>query len=128
MGFNKFKGLLLDVIIAAIFVHSAVAQVAIGQQPFASFGGGPFDTVDLGNLNVHFTVPVIQKAGKGVPFSYSLAYDSSVWYPVTVSGHLTWQMVPNAGWSINSQATAGYVTYTATTGSGQCARQRTHRS
>jgi hypothetical protein len=33
------------------------AQVAIGTPPFGSFGGGPFDTVNLGNLDVHFVIP-----------------------------------------------------------------------
>jgi len=60
-----------------------VGQVATGTPAFGSFGGGPFDTVNLGNLNVHFTVPMINKAGRGTTFNYNMAYDSSVWAPVT---------------------------------------------
>ena len=57
----------------------ASAQIATGTPPFGSFGGGPFDTVNLGNLNVHFAIPVLHKAGRGVPFTYDLSYDSSIW-------------------------------------------------
>src|SRR5439155_142921 len=73
--------------IATILAGYAVAQVATGTPPFGSFGGGPFDTVNLGNLNVHFGIPVVNKAGRGMPFSYVLSYDSSVWFPLGVSGN-----------------------------------------
>ena len=53
--------------IATILAGYAVAQVATGTPPFGSFGGGPFDTVNLGNLNVHFGIPVVNKAGRGMP-------------------------------------------------------------
>jgi len=65
------------------------AQVCFGQAPirgtppFGSFGGGGFDTFNPGRLNVHFVVPILNKAGRGMPFTYSLSYDSSVWYPLT---------------------------------------------
>src|ERR1700722_6845977 len=55
---------------------SASAQVVTGAQPFGTFGGGPFDSVNLGNLNVHFAIPVLHKAGRGLPFIYDLSYDS----------------------------------------------------
>src|SRR5678815_407923 len=76
----------------------AVAQLATGTPRFGSFGGGPFDTVDLADLNVHFEIPVVSKAGRGMPFTYSLSYDSTVWYPVGVSGNQNWQPVLNWGW------------------------------
>jgi hypothetical protein len=47
----------------------ASAQVATGTTAFGSFGGGPFDTVNLGNLNVHFAVPILNKSGRGTSFS-----------------------------------------------------------
>ena len=67
---------------------------------FGSFGGGPFDTVNLGNLNVHFAIPVFNKAGRGTPFSYSWGYDSSVWYPVTSNGVTSWVHLSNWGWAV----------------------------
>src|SRR5258708_30231783 len=61
---------------------TASAQVVVGIPPFQSFGGGP-DVINLGNLNVHYSIPVFSRAGRGMPFSYGLAYDSSVWQPST---------------------------------------------
>lgn len=87
-----------------------VGQVATGTPPFASFGGGPFDTVNLGNLNVHFAIPLIHKAGRGLPFNYDLSYDNSVWYPVGLSPNQNWQPVFNWGWRAQTEMTTGYVT------------------
>ncbi len=42
---------------------------------------GPFDTVNNANLNVHFEIPIVNNAGRGMPFYYRLGYDSSIWYP-----------------------------------------------
>src|SRR5437867_7381709 len=86
---------------------------ATGTPPFGSFGGGPFDTVNLGNLNAHFAVSIIHKAGRGMSFDYDLSYDSSVWYPASVSGSQTWQPVVNWGWRGQTEVATGYVTYTS---------------
>ena len=56
----------------------ATAQVSTGTPSFGSLGGGPFDRVNLGNFNVHFAIPVLHKAGRGLPFNYDIAYDNSV--------------------------------------------------
>jgi len=37
----------------------ASAQVQLGTPKYESFGGGPVDIVNLGNLNVHFTIPTL---------------------------------------------------------------------
>src|SRR5689334_21558430 len=74
------------------------AQVTTGPAPFGSFGGGSFDTVNLANLNVHFSIPIRVKAGRGIPFSYTLSYDGSVWTPVDSNGTPTWTFVQNWGW------------------------------
>lgn len=92
-------------------------QVATGTPPFGSFGGGP-DTINLGNLNDHITVPILNKPGRGTPFSYNLTYDTSVLYPSTVSGTKTWTPVYNWGWSAATQANTGYISNTS--GFDQC--------
>jgi RHS repeat-associated protein len=97
-----------------VLVGVSSAQVATGTPPFGSFGGGPFDTINLGNLNVNFSIPVLHKAGRGMPFTYDLQYNSSVWYPVGVSGSQTWAPVSNWGWRGITEAATGYVTYTST--------------
>ena len=86
-------------------------QVATGTPPFGSFGGGPFDAVNLGNLNVHFAVPIMSKAGRGMPFTYNMSYDSSVWYPSSSSGQLAWTPVFNWGWMAQTAVKTGYITY-----------------
>jgi len=90
----------------------APAQVATGTPLFGSFGGGPFDTVNLGNLNVHFAIPVLHKAGRGMPFTYDLSYDTSIWIPVVSNGVTQWQPVYNWGWRGQTEAKVGYVSYT----------------
>ena len=101
------------------------AQVATGLPPYASFSGGPFDSVNNANLNVHFAIPVVAKAGRGLPFNYLLNYDSSIWVPVGASGNQTWTPVGQTtttpstwGWAGTAQAITGFVTYWIT--QGQC--------
>jgi RHS repeat-associated protein len=88
-------------------------QIATGMPPFGSFGGGSFDTINLGNLDVHFCIPVVTKAGRGLPFNYSLCYDSSIWYPDSSSGVTTWAPVKNWGWRAQTDAATGYVSFSA---------------
>src|SRR5712692_5571330 len=71
---------LLAIAMISIFASVALAAPTKGTPPFQSFGGGP-DVINLGNLNVHYSFPVFNRAGRGIPFSYALAYDSSVWTP-----------------------------------------------
>ena len=90
----------------------AAQQPATGLPPLGSFAGGSFDTVDLANLDVHFAIPVFNRAGKGIPFDYSLSYDSLVWVPVNPSGENAWTPVnSNWGWRAATEAATGYVTY-----------------
>ncbi len=79
-------------------VVAQTGQVVRGTPPFGSFGGGP-DVINLGNLNAHFTIPVFSRAGRGMPFSFDLSYDTSVWYPSSSSGSLSWTPVTNWGWT-----------------------------
>ena len=105
--------ILLAVIL--LFAKVSFAQVETGTPPFGSFGGGSFDTVDLANLDDHFSIPIINKAGRGTPFYYSLSYDNSIWYPVLSNGVLSWQPAMNWGWNYQTSAATGYATVTSTT-------------
>ena len=90
------------------------AQPATGLPPFGSFSGGAFDTVNNANLNVHFEIPIIQKAGRGIPFNYSLTYDSAVWNP----NYGNWAPVSATwGWTAIPQGATGYISYTSSQGS-----------
>jgi RHS repeat-associated protein len=85
-----------------ITAHLATGQVSTGTPPYGSFGGGSFDTINLGNLNVHFSIPVLNKAGRGMPFTYDLLYDSSLWTPVTSNGVTQWDASVTWGWTSTS--------------------------
>ena len=102
--------------VVAVLVFSSTpcfAQVQTGTPPFGSFGGGP-DVVNLGNLNVHFNVPVFSRAGRGTSFTYSLGYDTSVWSPVNSSGSPAWTPVPNWGWTSSTASVTGHLSNTQT--------------
>jgi hypothetical protein len=79
-------------------------QTATGLPPFGSFSGGT-DTLNNANLNVHFAFPIFSRAGRGLPFSYSLAYDSAVWTPVSGA----WSPAAQWGWTNVTQAELGYI-------------------
>jgi RHS repeat-associated protein len=99
-------------VIAALLVSNfAVAQTATTAQPFASIGGGPFDSLNLGSLDTHFEVPVTQKSGRLEPFYYIISYDSLIWTPTTSNGISTWSPLANFGWRYQTDAVFGYVTY-----------------
>ena len=97
---------------ALIFsVAVAHSQVATGTYAYGTFDNKGFDTINVGSLNVHFSIPVINKSGRGIPFYYNLSYDSSVWYPTGVSGAQTWTPVQNFGWTGDTEIAVGYVSY-----------------
>ncbi len=114
-------GLFSVAVLVIAFAATTSAQVATGFPPFGSFGNGP-DAVDLANLNVHLNIPVSSKAGRGLPFAYTLGYDSSVWSPVFVpiSGVSTWQPANNWGWKTSLFGYLGYSVTTAQKGCGKC--------
>src|SRR5579859_5539401 len=55
-------------------------QVQTGLPALGSFQQvGPL-TINLANLNAHLSIPIVSKAGRGIPFNYALTYDNSaVW-------------------------------------------------
>jgi hypothetical protein len=89
------------------------AQVQTGQYSYGSFDTPGIDTIDRGSLNVHFSIPVVTKQGRGLPFQYQLVYDGLVWTPVTSAGVQTW--TADSGWGLrgqlNSEGFKGYLTY-----------------
>jgi RHS repeat-associated protein len=113
----------------ALFVLSgiSVAQVATGTPLFGSFGGGPFDVVNLGSLDVHFAVPIRHKAGRETAFGHGdLTYDNSIWTPVTSGPTTSWQPAVGAGnWGWQGLTTTGvaWIQYSVVYNSGQCGVQ-----
>ena len=99
----------------------ASAQVATGVPPFSTINGGPFDGVNLGNLNVDFAIPILGKPGRGIPFNFSLVYNSSIWAIGSANGHSAW--IPAGGTFMGWQGTGTitpYVSYTVTMTTNPC--------
>jgi RHS repeat-associated protein len=101
--------MLLTLLCMNIGVTTLRAQVVTGKPPLSSTMNGPGDSINVANLDVHLTVPVINKAGRGVPFTYNVTYDNSVWTPVTSGSTTTWQPTANWGWAPQTQVATGYL-------------------
>ena len=121
------------VLILMLISGVSAGQVVLGIAPFNSYGGGPFDSINLGNLNAHFCVPIIQKAGRGMPFTYNLCYDSSMWQVVNSGGTQSWLPITKAGnfnsywgWQGLGPVFSPYVSYTISYLSGMCADGQGH--
>jgi YD repeat-containing protein len=106
-----FKKLLLCLSLG-FCVLSVAAKAQTGIYPYGSFDTVGNDTIDRGSLNVHFAIPVVNKAGRGIGFSYQLVYDSLVWSPVDATGVATW--TPSPGFGLHgelNEGLEGYISY-----------------
>jgi YD repeat-containing protein len=106
---------LLSVVAVAVLTAPVVAtgQIATGIYNYGAFDSKGFDTINIGNLNSHFQIPVFSKQGRGgLNFNHSLVYDSSVWTPVGTSGSQTWQPAPLWGWQADTGAMTGNLSFT----------------
>ena len=118
----------LAVLAVVVLANNASAQTpSLGTPAFSSLGGGPFDTVNLGNLNVHFAIPVVHKAGRGIPFDYSVIYESSIYQIATVNGRTAWQPIQTVNnvvsyWGFQGlgPVVSPYVGYSLSVTTGQC--------
>jgi hypothetical protein len=106
---------ILSVLLLVASAGLAMGQVITGTYPYGTFDNKGFDTINVGNLNVHFSIPVINKTGRGLPFWYNLSYDNSVWYPATVSGSQVWTPVQAFGWKGDTEIATGYLSYSQVT-------------
>ena len=96
-------------------VSDGMGQVATGTYTYGTYDNKGFDTINVGNLNVHSSIPVLNKAGRGMSFTYSLSYDSSIWHPSSVNGSLVWTPANYFGWGADTNVITGYVSYSTTT-------------
>jgi RHS repeat-associated protein len=103
----------LPIIMVLICCSPCRGQVATGTPPFGSFISGP-DIINLANLNSHISVPIINKAGRGMPLAYDMSYDTSIWYPLTSGGTKLWRPVINFGWRGQTEAALGYISFSGT--------------
>jgi len=113
------KRLLLLVLALTVGGFTGLGQAQQGFPPFASVSRG----VNEANLNVHMTIPIFARAGRGsVPFHFSLEYDSTVWY----KNGSAWARVPDQeigfqsfGWNYGPQNIVGNLTRVASSCGGK---------
>ncbi len=87
---------------------SLLAQApGTGLYAFGSFDNRGFDSINIGNLNTHFEIPVVSKPGRGQSFSYRITYDGLVWSAAGASGSEYWQ--PDPGWGFHGQIGNGQI-------------------
>lgn len=104
------RRLLVLAILAFWSIYSPAQGPATGMPPFGSFSPPP-DTINLGNLNVHWAMPFFSKPGRGLPFAYTWTFDNSQWSISTVGGPPTWMF--NEGWQSQSTGSVKYKPTTA---------------
>ncbi|HSZ01702.1 MAG TPA: RHS repeat-associated core domain-containing protein [Terriglobales bacterium] len=109
---TRAQSYLFVLLFAALAALPSAAQVTTGTPPFVSTGGGP-DVINLANLNAHLNVPIFNKAGRGLPFTFYLTYDSSIWTPLISGSTRAWQPAPGFGWN-GTELNIGFVSYSTT--------------
>jgi RHS repeat-associated protein len=89
----------------------AFAQnLGTGLYSLGSFDSRGFDTINIGNLNTHFEIPIVAKQGRGINFNYSLVYDGLVWSTEVVNGVTQWE--PDSTFGFHGQLGSGLIGYT----------------
>src|SRR5580700_11193557 len=89
-------------------IASAQTSVATGIYPLGTYDNHGFDTINVGNLNSHLVIPVINKPGRGMPLYYNLNYDSAVW-----------SLAQAAGWRGDTEIATGFVSFNVGTSHGR---------
>jgi len=92
--------------------HTFAQAAGTGLYQFGSFDNRGFDSINIGNLNIHFEIPIVNKPGRGLHFQYSLVYDGLIWQPSSSSGSTVWS--PDPEWGIHGQLSdriMGYLSY-----------------
>ncbi|WP_263417837.1 RHS repeat domain-containing protein [Terriglobus albidus] len=85
-------------------VTSVFAQnTGVGLYPFGAYDSKGFDTVNIGNLNTHFELPIVSRPGRGLAFNYSLTYDGLIWSP---QGN-AW--LPDQQWGFHGNVGDGFI-------------------
>lgn len=100
-------------LLSALCVIPLSAQVKTGLYRYGSFEDNGFDQIDRGSLNVHFSIPIFSKQGRGLPFQYSLVYDGLVWSTAIVNNMTVWTPDPAFGLrgDLLNDGYRGYLSY-----------------
>ena len=112
------KRIVLLLLMFVSFLPVCGQVMATGAYAYGNFHSFGFDSINVGNLNTRFTIPIVNLPGRGLPFTYALQYEGLVWTPGSAAdGSSGW--IPDQSWgfsgSINGSPIAGYLSYTAST-------------
>ncbi len=112
--------LLLATSLVLLLGSRASGQVDPGSgfPAFGSFNRDAIDTINVGNLNVHFQVPVFAKKGRGLDFFADIVHDNTPYRTSGASPYYFWQVSQYLPWSITSNG--GYLFYTGTSATQPC--------
>jgi RHS repeat-associated protein len=130
---NRRVAFIMCVLTAILTCNLSHATVTFTVVPppapdFNTYVGGPFDILNLGSLEYRGTIPIMHKAGRGIPFKFDLTYDNKVWVPIGANGSQVWTPVTSTnnqnywGWTGLANVSNGvpYISYSMTTNSGMC--------
>jgi hypothetical protein len=91
--------LLLSVVLT--LPPAGYGQAGTGFPAFGSFQSGDFDSINLQNLNVSLTIPIVNHPGRGQGFQYGLAYNSLIFTKLSGSS-TSWGF--SDGWTFDRGA------------------------
>ena len=82
------------------FIPLAHSQDATGLPPFGTFNRDQIDTINVGNLNVHFQFPLFTKQGRGLNYTANIVHDNMVSVgPQPPQGYPSWTFTNLDWWS-----------------------------
>ena len=103
MSFLRWAALVL--IFEIILSSASLAQSnQTGLPSFSSESGGPWDLVNLANLNVHVALPVTARPGRGSNFRFGLSYDNTTYQNIGGFWLLNFNWVGIGGGTANAFA------------------------
>ena len=89
-------------IVLGLLIATQCVHAQTGFPMYGSFENGTPDSVNRQNLNTNLQVPIVSQNGRGMDFTFSLAYNSLMWgpsggkwAPQTAQGTPTW------GWNLS---------------------------
>jgi hypothetical protein len=90
------------------------AQAPTGFPRFASMQSAGFDTINQGDLNVNFSIPIVSKPGRGLAFSPMLSYNGLIWVNLGYAWAPAVDQNGSPNWGWGRQSPVGQAKFTRT--------------
>lgn len=117
----RAQGLVIRCITAfaltSAWICASAQNPGTGSYKFSNLDSFGFDSINPGNLNVHFAIPIVQKTGRGLPFQYTLEFDGLVWLPIQSGSSKVWSPDPYFGFygELLNDGYKGFLSYSERT-------------